>query len=79
MKQALPWVISIITIAVMLLIGNKIWWAWLIGLGTQVLWIIASIWYGTWGYMLLTGFLIVIYTRNMLKWRREQKITMPIS
>lgn len=61
-------VLSIITCFTMWLAGNHDRRAWVLGLCNQGLWIALIIWTGTWGLLLLTGALIFIYLRNLIKW-----------
>jgi len=66
----LPWLISIFTLLMMWFAGNKSPKAWVIGLGNQVLWLTWIITSQTWGLLLLTGALIVMYIRNFIKWQQ---------
>lgn len=61
-------IMSLITILVMWLAGNNDKRAWLLGLANQVLWVIFIIMTGSWGLLLLTGSLVVVYIRNLRKW-----------
>ncbi len=70
MKQAIPWMTSAVTLYAMWVIGNKKWWGWLVGLGNQVLWVALAVVFKTWGLLPLTACLIVLYTRNLLAWRK---------
>ncbi len=65
----LPYCLSAFTLWMMYLAGNKNPLAWKIGLANQVLWVTWIVVSGTWGLALLTGCLIIMYTRNLLKWR----------
>lgn len=69
-KQLIPWLTSAVTLWGLYAVGNKRWWGWLIGLGNQVLWVTLAVLYATWGLLPLTAALIVLYTRNLVKWRR---------
>lgn len=60
--------LSIITIITMWLAGNNDKRAWVLGLGNQALWIILILWTSAYGLLLLTGALIFVYTRNLIKW-----------
>lgn len=71
MRLALTFVLSVATIATMWLAGDKRWEGWALGLANQVLWIVFIVAYEAWGLSLLTAFLIVVYTRNLVKWRAE--------
>lgn len=69
----LPWVMSAITIWSMWLAGNKSTLAWKIGLANQVLWLAFNIHFKVWGFLPTTLFLVYVYTRNLIKWRRDAK------
>lgn len=67
----LPWLLSGITLVVMVLAGNKDVRAWYIGLVGQALWITFSVTSEAWGLMLLSIALVFIYTRNIYKYKRN--------
>lgn len=55
------------------LAGRKVWWAWLIGLAAQVLWIayaLATVQYGFIVSALAYGW---VYARNARLWRRQSR------
>ncbi|WP_273280897.1 hypothetical protein [Pseudooceanicola atlanticus] len=69
----LPWVLSVITIYMTVLAGNKTRWAWALGLTNQALWLIWIITTGTWGLLPMNLALWVVYARNHLIWMKEPK------
>lgn len=69
-RDYLPWLLSVITIWMTLLAGNKTRWAWAVGLGNQALWLIWIIAVGAWGLLPMNIALWVVYTRNHLKWTK---------
>ena len=69
-QNYLPWLLSVITIWMTLLAGNKTRWAWAVGLGNQALWLIWIIAVGAWGLLPMNLALWVVYTRNHLKWTK---------
>ena len=70
----LPWLLSIITIYMTVLAGNKSRHAWLIGLGNQFLWLVFIIATATWGLLPMNLALWIVYGRNHLKWNRKPNI-----
>ncbi len=76
MKQAIPWVTSAVTLWAMWAIGRRHWWGWAVGLGNQVLWVALAIVFKTWGLLPLTASLIVVYTKNLVVWRREKVVVL---
>lgn len=68
----LPWVMSVGTLGTMYLAGNKTLKAWYLGLGNQVLWLAFIIHTGAWGLLPTLVGMVIIYTRNILKWKQEE-------
>jgi hypothetical protein len=64
----LPWLLSVITIWMAFLLGNKNRWAWLIGIANQVLWLVWIVASGTWGLLPMNIAFCVVYARNHFKW-----------
>lgn len=63
-----PYLLSVLTLSMMYLAGNKNPLAWKLGLANQVLWITWIYLTQSWGLMVLTVCLIFMYIRNLLKW-----------
>lgn len=68
-REYLPWVLSVITIWMTFLAGNKSQMAWSVGLVNQVLWLVWIVSDEAWGMIPMNVVLFVIYGRNYLKWR----------
>jgi nicotinamide riboside transporter PnuC len=66
-----PWLTSAGTLLAMWLAGSGDRRAWIVGLINQLLWFALIFTTGTYGLLPLTCALCVIYTRNLLRWRRE--------
>lgn len=71
MKLAISLLTSAGTLVGMWVAGNGKAWAWLIGLANQALWLLFIAAFAAWGLLPLSLALIVIYSRNYVKWRRE--------
>lgn len=71
--EILPWFISATTATSMWLAGNKSPHAWTLSLCNQVLWVTLMFHSRLWGLLPLGALLTVIYTRNLLRWRRERE------
>jgi hypothetical protein len=69
MRQLLPLVTSCVTLVGMWEAGNKRSRAWVIGLCNQALWLAFIVVFAAWGLLPLSVALVVIYTRNLLKWQ----------
>jgi uncharacterized membrane protein YesL len=72
-RQMLSLITAVLTRWGMWLAGNKRSAGWIVGLVNQVFWLATIIAFGVWGLLPLTGALTVVYSRNLLKWRREEK------
>jgi len=49
-------------------------WAWLLGLGNQVIWLLFIVSFEAWGLLPLTVGLTGMFLRNHLRWQREMKL-----
>jgi hypothetical protein len=77
--DALPWVMSAVTLYAMYLAGNKSPVAWMLGLGNQALWLLFIVHTAAWGLLPMLVGMVVIYSRNLLKWKREASPRMEYS
>ncbi len=65
----LPWLLSVITIYMTILAGNKHRHAWAVGLAAQALWLVWIIASQAWGLIPMNIALWIVYARNHMKWR----------
>jgi uncharacterized Tic20 family protein len=72
-RQMLSLVTAALTLWGMWLAGNKRSAGWIVGLVNQIFWLATIVAFGVWGLLPLTVALTVVYTRNLLKWRRDDK------
>lgn len=72
LATCLPWLLSILSLVMSVLTGNKWRHAWLFGIGIQCLWVIWVMSAKTYGFLPLTLALFVIYGRNHIKWQRAE-------
>jgi hypothetical protein len=73
MKQLLPLALSINTITLMWLVGNRKvlgWWLAVIGQGG---WWVFIVLFEAWGLIPMAAALTFTYVRNLLKWRKEDR------
>lgn len=68
--EVLPWLLSLNTIVMNIMVGNKNKWSWALGLAGQVLWLVWILMVEAWGLIPLNLALWVIYIRNHIKWRK---------
>lgn len=74
MVEVIPWLLSALTISMMVMAGNKHPWAWALGLVNQALWlgwILASRNYGLLPMNLALWF---VYVRNHIKWNVPERV-----
>lgn len=71
------WILTIVGVTGLYLAGKKVWWAWLIGLGAQVLWIAYATATQQWGFYVSALAYGWVYTRNALRWYREHQAVEP--
>lgn len=64
----LPALLSVITIWMTLMAGNKHPRAWLVGLGNQLLWLIWICAAAKWWFLPMNFAMWLVYLRNHLKW-----------
>jgi hypothetical protein len=69
--ETLPFILSGVTILSMWLAGRKDKRAWALGLANQTLWLVFIWQTQSWGLLVLAGALICIYSRNYLRWRKD--------
>ena len=68
--KVLPWILSLNTIVMNIMVGNKHRRSWALGLVGQVLWLVWIILVEAWGLIPLNLALWVIYIRNHIKWKK---------
>ena len=64
----LPWLLSVITIWMTVLAGNKHPSAWFVGILNQALWLGWIVMTENWGFLPMNLALWVVYGRNHFKW-----------
>jgi hypothetical protein len=71
------WLLAAVGITGLWLAGRKIWWAWLIGLGAQVLWIAYAVATGQYGFIAAALAYGVVYGRNAWLWYLQRDWDQP--
>lgn len=69
-KDYLPWLLSLVTIYMTILAGNKHPKAWAIGLLNQALWLVWIVASSAWGLLPMNLALWVVYARNHSRWAK---------
>jgi hypothetical protein len=70
-RQLIPLALSVNTVTLMWLVGNKSVLGWVLGLLGQVGWFTFVIVFEAWGLLPLAVALTAVYARNLMRWRRE--------
>lgn len=73
-RQLLPFVTGMVTLIGMWAAGSHRSWSWGLGIANQALWFAFIVAFGAWGLLPLNVALVVVYSRNLLKWRREARV-----
>lgn len=66
----MPWLLSVFTIVVMVMAGNKHPLSWAVGLLGQVFWLIWIVASQNWGLLPSCIVLVAVYARNHFKWSK---------
>ena len=69
------WILTGVGVLGLYLAGRKFWWAWLIGLGAQVLWIAYAIATHQYGFIVSAVAYGWVYAKNARGWRQDQMTT----
>ena len=71
MRLVISLVTSATTLYGMWLAGSNKWTGWLVGLCNQALWLAFIVAFQAWGLLPLSVALIVVYSRNLRRWRQS--------
>jgi hypothetical protein len=69
---ALPWALSVNTIALTFLVGRKSILGWVLGVVGQSVWALYIVTRQEWGLGLMWAGLTVAYTWNLITWYRDE-------
>jgi len=73
-RQLLPLALSVNTITLMVLVGNRRVLGWWLAVGGQVGWFAFIVIFRAWGLLPMAVALTVTYVRNLVKWRRDSRL-----
>lgn len=65
------WLLTAVGATGLYLAGRKVVWAWLVGLGAQVLWVAYAVATRQWGFIASAMIYGSVYLSNHLRWSRE--------
>ena len=66
-------ILTIVGLTGFFLAGRKVWWAWHINVGCQVLWISYAIATEQYGFIIAALFYSVVFGKNALAWTKEHR------
>lgn len=73
LRQIIPLLLSANTLVLTWLVGNRRTAGWVLGCLGQALWFVFIITWQVWGLLPLAVGLSIVYTRNLVRWRREER------
>lgn len=68
----MPWCLSVVTLYMTFMAGNKHPKAWLIGIFNQLFWLLWIYLSNSWGFLPMNIGMWVMYYRNHVKWNKEK-------
>jgi hypothetical protein len=71
--QYFSYILSFFSVLSLWLMGNKSIYGMVIGLFSQVLWVIYVIWLGQYGLLIGVFAYTFVHIRNLIKWTKENK------
>lgn len=73
MSAELSWIVTIVGLWGFWMAGNKVWWAWYINIGNQLLWVAFAIVSGYYAFLLGTAFYLAVFIKNAYQWTVEHQ------
>ena len=66
------WLLTVVGVTGLWLAGRKVWWAWFVGLGAQVLWLAYAVATRQYGFLVSAVAYGWVYAKNGIAWSRER-------
>jgi len=73
MNPIWSYVLTIVGVTGMYLVGRKIWWAWWVGTGAQIIWMAYAVSTKQWGFIVSAVAYGWVQSRNAVKWTAEHR------
>ena len=67
------WMLTLCLLTVLYLTGKHLRVGWLVGIGSQVLWVTYSVITRQWGFLAGAVIIGVMYVRNWILWGKDEK------
>ena len=71
--NAWPWILTAVGVTSLYLAGRKVWWAWFVGLGAQILWLVYAIASYQYGFIVSAFAYGWVYAKNAKAWYATKK------
>ena len=62
-----------VNLTAMVLAGRKLWWAWLVGVAAECMWLAYGYTTEQWGFAFFAMIFGAVYLRNAYKWKTIKK------
>ena len=66
------WLLMIVGVTGLWLAGRKLWWAWLVGIFSEVLWIVYAIVTRQYGFIAFAIAYMIVFGRNAISWYKDK-------
>lgn len=67
------WILMSVNLSAMILAGRKLWWAWLVGVSAECMWLAYGWQTQQWGFSFFALIFGAVYLRNAYKWKTIQR------
>lgn len=67
------YIVTVVGLTGFFLAGRKVWWAWYVNIGCQVLWFIFGLVTAQYGFLIASIVYTFIFTQNAIRWTKEHK------
>lgn len=68
-------ILTAVGVAGFVLAGRKIWWAWYVNIGCQVIWFAYAIATQQWGFIASAALYSWVFIGNARRWTKEHRAT----
>ena len=67
------WILMSVNLTAMVLVGRRLWWAWLVAVVAECLWLVYGYTTQQWGFSVFAMVFGAVYLRNAYAWRDEPR------
>ena len=69
------WILMSVNLTAMVLAGRRLWWAWLVAVVAECLWLVYGYATQQWGFSVFALVFGAVYLRNAYTWRDAPRLT----